>query len=128
MSRSNEFTWSITPGKDPDWVAELILQFKKVYSVLVRSREVPPLVAYTCVAETLMDLLKSWRPAGPPSRITDLFAYVLQATINTHVRTVIPRKDGRLLEFIPADQVTSSAPADGAAPQPLDSAILREES
>lgn len=127
MSRTSDFTWTSIPGEDPDWVAELTLQFKKAFFVLVRSREVPPLVAFTCVAETLMDLLKSWRPSGPPPHVTNLFAYVLQSTINTYVRTQIPRKDARFLAFRPAEEVASLEPTDSAIPQPPDRAIQREE-
>jgi RNA polymerase sigma factor (sigma-70 family) len=127
MSRTNEFSWTTIPGDDPDWVAELILQFKRVYFVLVRSREVPPLVAYNCVAETLMDLLKSWHPSGPPSHITNLFTYVLQATNHTYIRTRIPRKDARLLNFIAANEVTSLEPADNANHLAPEQAIQREE-
>ncbi len=120
MSRSNGFSWTLIPSEDPDWVVELLQQFKKVFFVLVA-------IAYHCVTETLMDLLQQWRPSGPPSRVIDLFGYVLQATINTYIRTRIPRKDTRFLEFIPADKVSSVARANDTDRQPLDWAIFKEE-
>src|SRR5579872_5406692 len=126
MSRFDWPDWTLIPSDPPTWKDELVAQLRRVYFVLMRSRQLHPSKAFDIVVVTILGFLQQWKASGPPDTVTNLYLYVLQAAVNTYARSQTPRKDAKLLQFVAPEELALDPRIASPGRQPLDTLIFWE--